>query len=486
MFQWGYGRTAARMASLLDMSAPAASSAYRPASGVPGWVAAWASLLPLAAYRAGNLTESDTFWQVRAGELILATGAVPRFDSWSWTANGEPWTMNSWAFNVLVGIAHSIGGLPLVALACAGLAALAMAAVLLLARRVGASPAVAAVLATVAMALLLGWFSARPQLVDYLAVPLLVLMLRAVANGRRPWPWAVACVGLALVWMNLHAAALLGVAIAGAAGLVLVLRPVTRRRGWLVLGTAAAMALATLATPYGLAGYLQAGSVQGASAGVITEWAALNPADPVQLVAVLAGIGGLASAVRLRETGLAVALAITTAGGVFAIRLLPIAVLLAVPALAAVATSPALLARLRGLRAVTIPGLAIWLGLAGWFAASALMHPGRPDASRYSPDAIAAIPSGCRVVNTYEVGGYLGLIRPDVLVSIDSRNDLFGSQRVLAATRLIEAEGAVGAGLAGADCVLVPLQAPLAAVLATDPVWSAAARDSIQVLYLRS
>ncbi len=467
------------------MSAPAAPPRRGRTHVLLPWLAAWASLLPLATYRAGNLTESDTFWQVRAGALILATGTIPRSDSWSWTAHGEPWTMNSWGFNVLVGLAHTAGGLPLVALACAGLAAVALAAVLLLASRLGASPAVAAVFATVATALLLGWFSARPQLVDYVAVPVLVLLLRGITGGRSGWLWALACVGLAAVWMNLHAAALLGVAIAAALGVVLVLRPGSRRRGWLVLGAAATMAVATLATPYGLAGYSQAGSVQGASAGVITEWAPLNPADPVQLVAVVAGFGAFVCSVRLRDPVLAVALALTTAGGVLAIRLLPIAVLLAVAPLAAAASSPALLARLRGLRAVTIPGTVVWLVLAGWFAAGALTHPGRPDASLYSPDAITAIPSGCRVVNTYAVGGYLGLVRPDVLVSIDSRNDLFGAQRVLAATQLIDGVGDVTAGLDGADCVLVPTGVPLAQRLAGDPSWSQTARDSIQVLYLR-
>jgi hypothetical protein len=266
---------------------------------------------------------------------------------------------------------------------------------------------------------------------------------------------------------------------------VLLLRAASRGRAVWVLATAAAMALATLATPYGLEGYGQAGSVHGASAGVISEWAPLNPTHPVELVALVLAVCGLVCAIRLREPVVAVALVITAVGGVFAIRLLPIAALVAVAPLAAVLSAPALLARLRGLRAVTIPGTVVWLALAGWLAAGALTHPGRPDAGLYSPAAIAAIPAGCRTVNTYAVGGYLGLVRPDVLVSIDSRNDLFGAERVLAATDLVNGDGDLAAGLSGAGCVLVPTAAPLAERLATDPDWTPAARDAIQVLYVR-
>ncbi|MCC6494688.1 MAG: hypothetical protein IT193_00355, partial [Propionibacteriaceae bacterium] len=137
-------------------------------------------------------------------------------------------------------------------------------------------------------------------------------------------------------------------------------------------------------------------------------------------------------------------------------------------------------------RAVTVPAAVVWLLVAGWLAAPSLGHLGRPDAVRYSPVAIAAIPEGCRVVNTYDVGGYLLLLRPDVLDSIDSRNDLFGAERVLAGEELVAARGDLVAGLSGAGCALLPLDSPLAARLATDPGWREAARDPVQLLFVRA
>lgn len=455
-------------------------------SGWLGWLLAWFSFWPLALLRAGQLSESDTFWQIRAGQLTLDLGAIPRVDNLSWTAAGEPWTLNSWAFNVLLAGVHQLGGLPAVALLGAALAAVAVGAVLLLARRLGASPVTSAVVVALATAVLIGWLSVRPQLIDYLAVPVLVLLLRRIATAPRPLPAVVGALGLTLVWVNLHAAGLLGTGVAAAAGLVLLVPAASRRRGWLLLGTAVGMAALTLATPYGPGIYEQATTVRGASAGLVLEWTAINVTDLSQVVMLLAGVGAIVVAVRAREPVLVAALAVTAVAGLFAIRFLPILLLLAIPALALAASRRPILDYLWSRRAVTIPAAIVWVLVAGWLAAPALGHLGRPDPARYSPVAIEAIPAGCRVVNSYDVGGYLVLLRPDVLDSIDSRNDLFGADRVLANTDLLAATGEEAGGLAGAGCALLPLDSGLAGRLANDPAWRQSARDQVQVLFVRA
>ena len=59
--------------------------------------------------------------------------------------------------------------------------------------------------------------------------------------------------------------------------------------------------------------------------------------------------------------------------------------------------------------------------------------PVRPNPLR-SPEfpsvAAAALPGGCRLLNEYNDGGYLILVRPDVPVSQDGRNDLYGPRRL--------------------------------------------------------
>src|SRR4051812_22123521 len=75
------------------------------------WILAWLTILPLAVLRAGLLAETDTFWQVRTGLLTIEQRAIPRMDTFSWTAHGEAWTLNSWGYNVVVGAAYRVAGL---------------------------------------------------------------------------------------------------------------------------------------------------------------------------------------------------------------------------------------------------------------------------------------------------------------------------------------------------------------------------------------
>src|SRR3954465_652294 len=103
------------------------------------WVIGWLAALPLAVARAGHLTDSDTYWQIRTGQLILRHGRIPRTDPLSWTAYGPPWRPNSWAVHVLLAGVYSPGA-RLIGVALVGIA-LILAIVgsqLLLAARLGA------------------------------------------------------------------------------------------------------------------------------------------------------------------------------------------------------------------------------------------------------------------------------------------------------------------------------------------------------------
>ena len=109
------------------------------------WLTAWAAALPVALIRARYLSESDTFWEIRTGQVILRTGHIPAVDSFSWWARGRPWAPNSWAFDVLLAAAYRVGGLACVALLGSALVMAACAAILLLARRLGGSAPAAGV-----------------------------------------------------------------------------------------------------------------------------------------------------------------------------------------------------------------------------------------------------------------------------------------------------------------------------------------------------
>jgi len=359
--------------------------------------------------------------------------------------------------------------------------------VLLLARRLGASPTVAGMSLVLLVApLLTVYFSARPQLIDYVAVLALVLLLRGIVEAQASMWSLVALGGLTIGWVNLHAGALLGVAIVGATTVVVFARRSTRNRSGWCLAALVTVTACTLVNPYGIGIVSQTMQVKQASEGVVTEWQHLDPANPMQLITFAAGLIALVVAARRRDVVFTAALAVAAAGAVTAIRILPVLLLLSAPMLAVYASQPPVLRYLRSRRTMLAQGSALGLAVIVVLAGLALSHAGRADPSDYPGAVVHAIPKHCRVFNSYLIGGYVILERPDVAVSLDSRNDLYGAQRVLLAQRVLAGQGDPDHELAGAGCVLVPPTSGLAHRLAGRDGWTLKAAETGAALYVRN
>ena len=54
----------------------------------------------------GLLGDSDSFWHIKIGQWIIANGAMPYTDVWSFTKSGEPWISSSWLSQVLYAFAY--------------------------------------------------------------------------------------------------------------------------------------------------------------------------------------------------------------------------------------------------------------------------------------------------------------------------------------------------------------------------------------------
>lgn len=448
------------------------------------WLLAWLAVLPYVMIRAENLAESDTFWQTRTGLLTIAQGRLPLVDPFSWTASGRPWTLNSWGFNVLLGLAYEAAGLVGVAFICACLVAAIGSLVLYLARQLGAAPVPAAFVLLAGMPLLTLYLSARPQLADYLAVLVLVIFLRRLVEGHKPLWSLLAIAVLTILWVNLHAAALLGVAMAGASLLSVFLRRSTRSRsGWL-LAALLVVTLCSLVNPYGTGLLAQTMQVKSESV-VVTEWQPLNPTDPLQLVLFAVGLLGLGLALRRGDPIFAAALAVAACGSVTAMRILPIFFLLALPVLASVASNERAIRYFASRHRMLTRGASVLLVIAAAFALYNLPSFGRPDPTRFPSTAIKAIPTGCKLFNEYHLGGLVILERPDVPVSLDSRNDLYGVELVRQSWRVLSGHVDPAEGLAGAGCVLVDPAGGLAAQLRASPDWEMTSEESAAVLFVR-
>ena len=451
------------------------------------WLLLPLALLPLAVIRASLLAESDTFWQIRVGLDILTTHRIPQTDPYSWTAFGTAWHPNSWAFDVVLALAYRLGDLPLAALAGAAFIPLIGVTVALGARRLGARPGLTLLVLLLGLTPLVTYLSARPQIVDYVAVPLLLVVLDVAVNdiGRvRRW-CALASLGLIqVVWVNLHLVAPLGVAIVVCGSVGHLLRQFTRQS--VLIGAAAALVTAagSLASPFGWRVLEMAVSVRNDSVYIL-EWSHFSPrmigADVLLLLAVAAAVASW----RLRAHPHLLTVVTLAASGMYAIRMLPIAVVAGLPVLARFADSSdrrtAYVDSRRALLRFATVGLIVAESLVALVKIPTLGEPPYPIA------AVLAMPADCRLFNGYRLGGPVILLRPDIPVSQDSRSDLYGGDLLLAAHRIeFEENGVQQLEQTGATCALILPQTPLANALRTAPGWRAAGGDATGVLFVRA
>ncbi len=192
----------------------------------------------------------------------------------------------------------------------------------------------------------------------------------------------------------------------------------------------------------------------------------------------------LVVAVRRRDAVLVGALFVTGAAAIVATSMLPVPLLVALPGLASWASGPVVLSYIESRRALLVTGSAVGLAALTVTAGLALTHVGQPDPAKYSISLVGAIPEQCRLFNSSPVGGFVILERPDVLVSIDSREeDVYGDSRVRDSDRALT--GSDMDQLAGAGCALIPPDTGLAQRLGRDEDWARVGEEKSAVLFVR-
>jgi hypothetical protein len=446
----------------------------------------------------GPVGAGDIWWHLRSGDLILDQG-VPATDPFSWTAHGVPWQLNAWFGDVAMAVGRRAGGLGLLAGFTIVTVAAAGAGTYLLARRWGALPWPAATVTAIATALMSPFILVRPLLAGLALFPFVVLLADAALTGSRRG--LVGMAALLVLWANLHASFSVGVAVVG----LLALGTGVARRAVLLPGVVAVTAaVAGLVTPYGLDGYLHAFTVQSASS-TIEEWQPLDLADPrgllvacfalVMAVAVAAfpprNVDDTDDGAGWRRPFWAVipvlaALAVLSFG---TIRSAAFLLMAGTPAIAIAAGRlhlPRLRSWFRPRRGAVLLGL-----LVAWLVAVVPLLPQLTRLGDIGDDvpvaATDAIPAGCHLLNEYEYGGFVIDRRwPEVLVSQDGRNDLYGPERLEVQESLLAGRSVQAVEDFGAGCVLLHADRPLAAALEDGGTWERAGGGGGAVLYVRS
>ena len=288
---------------------------------------------------------------------------------------------------------------------------------------------------------------------------------------------------MSVLWVNLHATAIMGVGLIGAVAAGTFVLPSTRSRTrWCLAALLAALA-GMLANPYGVDVVKQSFEVADESTQSIVEWQRLDLGDPGQLLPLLVGVLGLVIALRRRDVLYVAILAATSVSALYALRMLPFATFAALPLVASAASPAVIKDYIHSRRVMLAQGVVILLAVLLGVAAPVANHLGRPSPLTYSPDLVAQLPKGCHLFNSYPTGGFVILARPDVRVSIDSRNDMYGPTLVDAADRAVKRTRA--ADLVGADCALVPRGSGAARWLGRHDDWRRIDSDAIAVLYVR-
>lgn len=127
--------------------------------------------------------ENDLFFELRIGSDILRTHHLPRVDTYSWTERGRPWDVPEWLAFVLYALAFRGGGFPATWLLMAALILGATGVVWFGLRRfLGAGGAF--LLCFLMLLALSGGLQQRPYAFTYLLLPVSLLLLTQARAGR--------------------------------------------------------------------------------------------------------------------------------------------------------------------------------------------------------------------------------------------------------------------------------------------------------------
>ena len=209
--------------------------------------------LPVLAALLAPMSTVDLTYQLRAGAEMLATGAIPAQDTWTFTVAGTPWFDQQWGAQLILRLVEQLGGWTGLALVRAGLTATIVGSVFYVARRRGLDARTSALLTLAAFLVAAPAMALRPQLFGLVLFALLLVVIEL--RHKRPRVLWLAPVIVA-VWANVHGSFFIGPLSLGLAWLADVgQRSGTARR---TLAAAALSAVAACITPYGPAVWVYA------------------------------------------------------------------------------------------------------------------------------------------------------------------------------------------------------------------------------------
>ncbi len=377
----------------------------------------------------------DLAYQVRAGELILSSGAIPTVDTWTFTAAGTVWADQQWLAQVLLALGYRVGGWEFLAVLRAGLVLATTGLLLGLGVARGSSVRTSAILALIAFLLAAPALALRPQL---FAIAVFAALLVLVAVRERHPRLYLAAPLLVILWANLHGSFVLAPVLLGYAWVdnLARRRPARRALAVLVVGT-----VATLVNPLGLGVWAYAAGIGGNAVitGRATEWQRTAPFTVPGTLFYASVLGAVVLAVRCRARLSGAdwlwlgAMAALGAAAVRGLAWWPAGAVLVVAAAAPFAASLGTDTRVRrgsALNTVVACLLMVVLVLAAPWWRPADLVTGRRALLAYAPAGLATAlrgiaPAGSRVYVPQTWGSWFEWAVPGATYFVDARFELF-------------------------------------------------------------
>jgi hypothetical protein len=473
------------------------------------------------------LTDSDTGWHIRTGEVILQNGCVPAVDLFSFTMSSQPWIAWEWLSDVIMALAHHIGGLA--GVVWVAMLLLGMTSVVVYKEAVAESGhrLIAISLTWLAMSASAIHWLARPHLVTPLMAAVFCRILNSVEKKQNPARLSSLPV-LTILWANLHGGFFVGIALigtyavgAGAEELLLGSSENLWVRSRKYLLAAAACALASLVNPYGYRLHLHIAQYLGTSFyfARISEFQSVDfhsfTAAYFETLLILA-IAAAAWQLRSRRLTDALLLLSWSHLALFSARNVPIFAAVAAPSISVAMhewlesetwsrTFKETLRKLEaGVQLLAKRSRGTARHLAPCFAfllfAVLLAHPGHPkvlraefDSSRFPVDATGFLSqqhlvSPLRLYSSWQWGGYLIYrLWPSLRVFDDGRTDFYGPRFVNEGLRAWDADPDWSMVLDRyqVNAALLPVDSALASVMRERDDWKPVYQDGVAVLFVK-
>jgi len=433
-----------------------------------------------------RLQDNSFLTHLATGRLILDNG-IPTTDPYSFTAAGEPWTVQSWLASTLYAVAEAVGGLGGVRILIGLTTALLAYLLWRLTEPAGAVVVRAALIVPILLMGTEGW-AERPMLFGFVGLAALYVL----ANGAGP-AWVAA--PLLWIWVNTHGSFPMGFVLLGTLVIGCWLDRTSARRelqvsAWagvgLLLGAINPIGPKLLVFPIELLGKAE-------TLSFIDEWRPPDYGDLApKLLVLMAGLSVLALLARHRRfraflpllvfTGLA----LTSARNVAPAGIIVMAAV--APALAGLGSD------LGQERRPVFQSAGVVLGALTLLVALGSLRGPQTDLAFYPTDAVDWMEANdlvgpdVRVISRDFVGNYLEARYVDMPVFMDDRYDMFPVE-VIDDYRALYGGAEDWEQIAerwDADAVLWNTDADLAEELTSSSTWHVAYEDDNWVLVVPS